>query len=83
MKPLMKQLSLTDLSALSPEQRAEEMTEEQRIDFLREHGGEDIQKLIESVFQENKYKPKKERYWNNQLHKGKKMVRRILKEEVG
>ncbi len=57
------------------------MSEEERIDFIREHGTETMKKGLEYVLQGNKYKPKKERMWEERLYEGKKMVRQILEKQ--
>lgn len=54
------------------------MTEEERIDFIREHGTDTMRRGLDFVLQGNKYKPKREEMWDVRLHRGKKMVKRIL-----
>jgi len=67
------------------EERLEEMDERQRIDFIREyaeeHDDEVLQDGIKSIFSPNKYKPKKQHMWKNQLDRGKKLVRSILRRK--
>lgn len=60
---------------------ADEMSEAERIDFIREHGTESMQRGLDSVFQCNKYKPIKEHMWNSRLHSGKKMIRTIIEKK--
>ncbi len=59
----------------------DEMSEEERIDFIREHGTDTMVLGLESVLQGNKYKPKREDMWVNRLYKGKRMVRTILEKK--
>jgi len=56
----------------------EEMSEKERIDFIRETAGETIQRGMKSIFGSNKYKPKKPHQWEEQLDRGKKLVRAIV-----
>ncbi|MFO7992462.1 MAG: hypothetical protein R6U61_09290 [Thermoplasmata archaeon] len=60
---------------------ADKMSEAERIDFIREHGTESMQRGLNSVFQSNKYKPIKGHMWKGRLHKGKKMVRTIIEKK--
>lgn len=57
------------------------MPEEERIEFIREHGTETMKKGLEVIFGRNKYKPIKEDMWKKRLFRGKKMVRKILKKQ--
>ncbi len=59
----------------------ESMSEEERIDFIREHGTDAMKRGLEYILQGNKYKPKKEKMWEERLHQGKKMVRQILDKQ--
>lgn len=72
-------LDFTDAS--EPEEVVENMDEQERIEFIREHGNEVMKRGMNSVFGDNKYKPVKENIWYNehQLDTGRKMVRTILK----
>ncbi|MFO8109777.1 MAG: hypothetical protein R6U17_04560 [Thermoplasmata archaeon] len=57
------------------------MSEEERIDFIREHGTDTMKRGLNYVLQGNKYKPKKQEMWEDRLHQGKKMVRQILDKQ--
>ncbi len=59
----------------------DDMSEDERIDFIREHGTDTMILGLESVLQGNKYKPKREDMWVNRLYKGKRMVRTILEKK--
>ncbi len=72
-----KQTSFQDFERRE-EPPEESMSEEERIDFIREHGTESMRRGLDYILQGNKYKPKKEDMWVERLHEGKKMVRRIL-----
>lgn len=84
-----KQLSFDDLVGQEEKPIEEEMSERERIEFIREHGTEEMRDGLGSVFQRNKFKPMREEMWEEQLFRGKKMVRSILdkreelEEEVG
>lgn len=59
------------------------MSEEERIEFIRENGTEAQKRGMKSVFDDNKYKPKRQEMWNERLHKGRKMVRVIFQRWGG
>lgn len=63
-----------------PSEIAAAMSERERIEFIRKNGTEAMQDGLEAVFDGNKYKPVREKYWKEQLKKGRKMVRCILKK---
>lgn len=58
--------------------RAKRMTEEERIDFIREHGTEAMKRGLDSIFNGNKYKPARKEMWESRLKRGELMVRRII-----
>lgn len=60
---------------------ADDMSERERISFIREKGTEAMKKGMEAVFDGNKWKPKREDMWKNRLNRGKRMVRTILEKE--
>ena len=60
---------------------SEEMSEKERISFIRENGTESMKRGMEAVFDENKWKPKREKMWNDRLDRGKRMVRTILEKD--
>jgi len=75
----LKQTSFTDFLVINePDGPWDEMSEEERIDFIREHGTDTMIDGLEAVLQGNKYKPKREDMWENRLHKGKRMVKTII-----
>ena len=78
----MKNLKQTSFADFNVVEKAEEpwdtMSEEERIDFIREHGTDTMLIGLDAVLQGNKYKPKREDMWENRLHRGKKMVRTII-----
>ncbi len=80
----LKQTSFADFLVVDePDGPCDEMSEEERIDFIREHGTDTMISGLDAVLQGNKYKPKREDMWENRLYRGKKMVRTIIdKKEV-
>lgn len=58
----------------------EDMTEKERIEFIREHGTEAMKDGLKFIFDGNKYKPTREDMWEERLHRGKKMVETILRK---
>lgn len=80
----MKQFALTDFDRdIEAKRKALEMSEEERIEFIRDNGTEEMKAGLESVFGSNKYKPVREKMWEERLHNGKKMVRKIIEIENG
>jgi len=59
----------------------EEMSEKERIRYIREHGSETIQEGMNSIFKGNEWKPKKEQMWEERLDRGKKLVRAIVRKK--
>lgn len=59
----------------------EEMSEKERIRYIREHGDKTIQDGMKSIFGRNKWKPQKSHMWESQLDKGKKLVRAIIRKK--
>lgn len=77
-----KQLTFADFAVVekTDPEPWDEMSEEERIDFIRDHGTESMIRGLEYVLQGNKYKPKKEDMWVNRLYRGKRMVRTIIEK---
>ncbi len=55
----------------------------ERIDYIRyfieEYGLEDLRKLMNLIFAQNKYKPIRERYWVEAFKEGKTLVRALMR----
>ncbi len=75
---IVKQSSFDDFAINDEPPIEEEMSETERIEFIRRHGTDEMKAGLRSVFSGNKYKPKRDRMWENRLHKGKKMVKTII-----
>lgn len=76
-----KQMTLDEMPEDVEKPPEEEMTREERIDLIRERGTDAMKAGLDSILDGNKYKPKKERMWREQLKKGKRMVRTILEKK--
>lgn len=59
-----------------------EMTEEERIDFIRKYGSEQQKAGLKAVLNGNKYKIKRKEMWNTRLNKGIRMVQTIVNRYV-
>jgi len=59
----------------------EQMSEKERIRYIRRHGDETILDGMKSIFQGHKWKPKRPHQWENQLDRGKKLVRAIVRKK--
>lgn len=57
------------------------MTEEERIDFIREHGSEQQKAGLRAVLNGNKYKVIRNEMWSTRLKHGKRMVQTILERQ--
>lgn len=84
MPKTLKQASFKDFPVNDepPEPPVEEkMSESDRIEFIREHGTDEMKAGLRAVFSGNKYKPKRNKMWEDRLHKGKKMVKTIVESK--
>ncbi|KXB07376.1 hypothetical protein AKJ51_01400 [candidate division MSBL1 archaeon SCGC-AAA382A20] len=61
----------------------EDMTEKERIDFIREYGSEQQKAGLRAVLNGNKYKAIRKEMWNIRLQKGIRMVQTILDKHNG
>jgi len=59
----------------------EQMTEKERITYIRKHGNQTILDGMKSIFGRNQWKPQKKQMWENQLDRGKKLVRGIVRKK--
>lgn len=68
-----------------PESYADRLTEKERIEFIREYGTETMKDGMKSVFDGNKWKPKRKEMWKRDdgLDKGRRMVQTIIEKRIG
>ncbi len=60
---------------------AEEMSEKERIEFIRQKGTDAMKAGLNAVFENNRWKPVRENMWLDRLDQGKRMVKTILENE--
>lgn len=66
----------------NPETMAEEMSETERIQFIRSHAPDYIKRVINKIIMNgNKKKIIRKEYWKR-IYKGKKIVERIIREYI-
>ncbi|MEF8873681.1 MAG: hypothetical protein V5A88_03300 [Candidatus Thermoplasmatota archaeon] len=68
----------------NPSTMAEDLSEKERIQLLRNEGSEVQKKGLESIFGGNKWKPQKERerMWAEKLDEGRKPVRELIRSHL-
>ncbi len=68
----------------NPSTMAEDLSEKERIQLLRNEGSDVQKKGLESIFGGNKWKPQKERerMWAEKLDEGKKPVRELIRSHL-
>ncbi len=76
-----QQLTFGDFDRDEKMEIAEDMSERERIEFIREKGTEAMKAGLDAVFENNRWKPKRENMWLDRLDQGKRMVKTILENE--
>jgi len=81
-----EQIELEDVIDLrkNPATMAEDLSEKERIQLLRNEGSEVQRKGLRSIFGGNKWKPQKnrERMWVEKLDEGRKPVRELIRSHL-
>lgn len=72
--------SVMNMDRAKAREKAKRMSEEERIDYIREHGTCEMKNGLKAVFGRNKYEPKREKMWGDRLLKGVKMVTTLLEK---
>ncbi len=76
-----QQLTFKDFDRDEKMEIVESMSEKERIKFIREHGTDDMKAGLKSVFDGNRWKPRRENMWIDRLNQGKRMVKTILENQ--
>ncbi len=76
-----QQLTFKDFDRDEKTEIVEGMSEKERIVFIREHGTEAMKAGLQSVFDGNRWKPRRENMWIDRLDQGKRMVKTILENK--
>ncbi|MFO7792390.1 MAG: hypothetical protein R6W73_05330 [Candidatus Saliniplasma sp.] len=76
-----QQLTFGDFDRDEKTEVVENMSEKERIEFIRDNGTEAMKAGLEAVFEDNRWKPKRENMWLDRLDQGKRMVKTILENQ--
>ncbi|MFW6141618.1 MAG: hypothetical protein ACOC53_03565 [Candidatus Saliniplasma sp.] len=76
-----QQLTFGDFDRDEKMEIVEEMSEKERIEFIRENGTDAMKSGLNAVFDGNRWKPKRENMWLDRLDQGKRMVKTILENQ--
>ncbi len=76
-----QQLTFGDFDRDEKMEIVEEMSEKERIEFIREKGTDAMKAGLNAVFENNRWKPVRKNMWLDRLDQGKRMVKTILENE--
>ncbi len=76
-----QQLTFKDFDRDEKTEIVENMSEKERIEFIRANGTEAMKAGLDAVFENNRWKPKRENMWLDRLDQGKRMVKTILENQ--